>query len=177
MTSYTSSIINYFSLWIPAYAGMTKKTAAVTSFPHRRESILLNVIFGKWYYRLFIPLFICFGLTSLYTSEDDIEARGVHAVKTTVINKDFTIRFDRNEIFISSTAELTDELRQNIIRQLAIGLKASQRPKAYGTFRTPPTVESVGVGAGAETTDPHECCLLWCIPMCVRNCFKKICCG
>ena len=98
------------------------------------------------------------------------------AVESTLVNKNFTIKFHEGGGFtISSNSELNQGLMLEITKQVAIRIRDSQRPKAYGTFITPPTT-NVG-GAGAENTDPHECCLLWCIPMCVRNCFKKICCG
>ncbi len=146
-------------------------------------------------HRLFIPLFICFGLTSLYTSSeftpDDIESRGTLVEKSTVINKDFKIEFyDQAGFTISSNSELTQELMLSIAKQVAIRLGGSQGLKAYGTFeeskKIPATdvggagsgIGSVGVvSTGAETTDPKsECCFLWCIPMCLRNCLKRLFC-
>lgn len=133
-------------------------------------------------YRLFIPLFICFSLTSLYTSDDDTESRGARVVKSIVANKDFTIEFYEEGFKISSTQPLTEALSLDLTRQLTIKLRDSQGSRAYGTFRRSPT-EDVGVGVGvgvdvvAEITDPQpECCLLWCIPKCLRNCLKRICC-
>ena len=101
-----------------------------------------------------------------------------HAIIETVINKDFKIEFHEGGGFtISSDKAISVGLMQQIIKQVTIrGLMASGQ--TYDTF--PPThvpTASSTLIKHAETTDPQpECCLLWCIPQCLRNCLKRLCC-
>lgn len=126
-------------------------------------------------YKLFIPLFICFGLASIYASEcRDIESD--RRAQTRIISKDFDIRLHAGGGFtISSEQPLSPELMLEIARQVAAQLGSTKRTQNYGTLdgsdiHTP-------LIHNEETTPPQqECCLLWFIPKCLKRCLRRFCC-